>query len=320
MNKTGKRLFIALTAASMTFGSLSSAKAEDLDLRCWTQKLLGYLHSCPLVVSAATSEQIGLLGKARDTMTRLGQTIDNEQTLGRLSVAQANDMRLELDSISTNLEDAVHDGTLTYDEAHFIVRRLAELDNRADMLIASHPATRVAIDTDIDIRLRDLNGRLAEDANAGLLTEPEADELRRSLSVVAEENSRIKADCVITPEEQLRIKIAMDTVGHRMDELSTNQWVTVRTLFTWSDFEPRQQELMSRVNTAIDQGTISPSRAAMLKTELNKVQQMAASINASKAGGIITTRDLIALRQRQNLIDRQITQEIRLAAKQRPYF
>lgn len=320
MNTRGKKFFHAITALSIALTAFLPAQGADVDLRCWGKQLIGHLHSCPLVMTDASFEQTAILGKVRDTMNRLDTTLDAEQIRGRLTVAQANDLRTELDTIRTNMEDAVSDGTLTHDEAFFVVSRMTRLDNRADMLIASHPATQVAIDTDVDIRLRDLNGRLAEDVNAGLLTEPEADELRRTLAAVAAENARIEADRMITPAEQERLKIALDTVGARMDDLSTNSYVAVRSLFTWSDFEPRQQQLLSRVSTALDQGRISATRAAFLRNELQKVQMMAASINAQKTGGIIAAPDLIVLRQKQNLIDRQITEEIRIAARHRPAY
>lgn len=317
MNKGRVRVY-ALAAVAMF--SLPLAQAQDSDLRCATQKLLGYLHSCPLVVSKATADQICLLGKVRDTMTRLGNTIDTEQLQGRLSLRQASDLRTELDIISDNLDDAVSDGTLTYEEAHFVVKRAAALDNRTDMLVASHPETRVAFDTDIDIRLRDLSGRLAADTQAGLLTREESDEISRSVAIVAGENAAIKSDRVITASELRRMKASIDAVGARMDQLSTNQWVSVRTLFTWSDFEPRQQELANRIGTALDQGRISADRANFLRSELRKVGQMAETINAHKSGGIVATPLLITLRQKQNLVDRQITQEIRLAAGHRPWY
>lgn len=306
-------MFIALTAVSMNF-SVCAAQAQDMDLRCWTQRLMGYLHSCPLVVSEATSEQIGLLGKFRDTLTRLGRTIDAEQLSGRLLAPEANEMRTELDMISTNMEDAVRDGTLSYDEGAFIVRRLSELDNRTDMLVASHPAMRIAFDTDIDIRLRDLSGRVAQDLSSGLLTAAEADELRRTLDVIGEENANIKADRRITPAEQERMRIALDTLGKRLDDLSTNQWVAVRTLFTWSDFEPRQRELYNRLQTSVDQGLIPPARATAIRAEIENLNKLAASIHAERNGGIVATPSLVVLRQRQNMIDHRITQEIRLAA------
>lgn len=317
MNKGRVRVY-ALAAVAMF--SLPLAQAQGSDLRCATQKLLGYLHSCPLVVSKATADQICLLGKVRDTMTRLGNTIDTEQLQGRLSLRQASDLRTELDIISDNLDDAVSDGTLTYEEAHFVVKRAAALDNRTDMLVASHPETRVAFDTDIDIRLRDLSGRLAADTQAGLLTREESDEISRSVAIVAGENAAIKSDRVITASELRRMKASIDAVGARMDQLSTNQWVSVRTLFTWSDFEPRQQELANRIGTALDQGRISADRANFLRSELRKVGQMAETINAHKSGGIVATPLLITLRQKQNLVDRQITQEIRLAAGHRPWY
>lgn len=317
MNKGRVRVY-ALAAVAMF--SLPLAQAQDSDLRCATQKLLGYLHSCPLVVSKATADQICLLGKVRDTMTRLGNTIDTEQLQGRLSLRQASDLRTELDIISDNLDDAVSDGTLTYEEAHFVVKRAAALDNRTDMLVASHPETRVAFDTDIDIRLRDLSGRLAADTQAGLLTREESDEISRSVAIVAGENAAIKSDRVITASELRRMKASIDAVGARMDQLSTNQWVSVRPLFTWSDFEPRQQELANRIGTALDQGRISADRANFLRSELRKVGQMAETINAHKSGGIVATPLLITLRQKQNLVDRQITQEIRLAAGHRPWY
>lgn len=319
MNIKGKRLTLVLTALSIALSTLAPVGAAT-EVRPLVRQLVGYLHSCPLVMSEASFDQTALLGKVRDTMKRLEGTLNTEQLTGRLTVAQADELRTELEIIQTNMEDAISDGSLTYNEAHFLVRRLAQLDNRSDMLIASHPTTRIAIDTDtdIDIRLRDLNARLAEDVSAGLLTPSEADELRRSLAIVAAENSKIEADRVITFAEQQRMKIAMDTVGNRLDELTTNSYVTVRSLFTWSDFEPRQQQLLNRIDTALDQGRLSAPRAAVLRTKLEQVRQVASSINANRSGQIVSAEDLIILRQKQNVIDRQITEEIRIAARQRP--
>ncbi|MBY0547869.1 MAG: hypothetical protein K2W95_11275 [Candidatus Obscuribacterales bacterium] len=317
MNIKGKRLTLVLTALSVALSILAPVGAAT-DARPLVRQLVGYLHSCPLVMTEASFEQTALLGKVRDTMKRLEGTLNTEQNTGRLTVAQADELRTELEIVGTNMEDAIADGKLTYDEAHFVVRRLAQLDNRSDMLISSHPATRIAIDTDIDIRLRDLNGRLAEDVSAGLLTASESDELRRSLAIVAVENSKVEADRVITRAEQERMKIAMDIVGNRLDELTTNSYVTVRSLFTWSDFEPRQQQLLNRINTAVDQGRLSAPRAAVLRTNLEQVRQVASSINANRSGQIVAAQDLIILRQKQNMIDRRITEEIRIAARQRP--
>lgn len=211
---------------------------------------------------------------SRDVSARM-QDIDRRvregQTTRRLSDAEVEQLRRELNRISGMEAQFRADGQLSADEALSLSLDLDRLSARLERQLSDRDTTI----PDLDNRLVEVTKSVDDGVAAGKLTASQSAEFKTELARLQSLKKMYQGSGgVLTMEEALQVGLDLDRLASRIELTMTPPLVA-------TDVDARQADLDHRIANGITLGRLTPQEAVELQKEFDRIATLEATLRAS---------------------------------------
>lgn len=176
---------------------------------------------------------------------------------------------------------------------------VATVDSNGNIVdLGRAPASQTLI-VSIDTRRQDLNRRIDEALNKGLLTPHQAEQFRAELDRIAADEEAARQGGVVTYSRALQLGYGLNTLSERLVPITptvtfqpviSTQFVTVDgRLVMVGDIAARRQKLLRRVDDEYAAGRMSANQVSERKQDLDKIASLDAQY--TKHGVLSNSKD-----------------------------
>lgn len=226
-------------------------------------------------------------------------------TSGKISQAEADSLSVELQKLASRIGALkTHQRPLTTDESLTLVLALEKVTSQLDAQLNRSPATT----TDLEIKRKDLDRRIAEALSGGRIVLSEAQVLQADLAAI-EQREKDSRDSQGNLNELTRQRILIDI--ERLNNRLVRKLVWEKPV--WPGIQTMLTELGQHIAGGATDSRISTEEAQALRQELERISTQRSSflssdgaLNAKEAISLAADLDRLSLKVERSMNDRDL--------------